>query len=211
MSANHVLTLTQWFSPAFPVGAFAYSHGLEWAIEAGDVSDAASTRDWIETVLRHGSGWTDALLIGAAYHADDPREVDDIARALAASRERLNESVLQGEAFSATVAALTGGRAQALTYPVAVGHAARAADLPLELTAQVFLQAFASNLVSAAMRLVPLGQVEGQRLIRDLTPLCAKIAPMALRADLDDLSSTAFMTDLAAMKHETQYARVFRT
>tara|TARA_R110000737_G_scaffold231077_1_gene244589 strand:+ start:822 stop:1460 length:639 start_codon:yes stop_codon:yes gene_type:complete len=206
-----VLTLAQWFSPSFPVGAFAYSHGLEWAVQAGDVTDAAQTQDWIDTVLRHGAGWNDCLFIAAAYRADDAGAVDATARAFAASAERLRETDLQGAAFAAAVANLNGTTATPRTYPVAVGEAARNADLPLELTAKMYLHALTSSLAGAAMRLVPLGQSDGQAIIRALTPAAQEIATRACAASLDDLSATAFATDIASMKHETQYSRIFRT
>lgn len=208
------LTLNQWFSPAFPVGAFAYSHGLEWAIEAGDVQDFASTSEWIETVLRHGAGWNDAVLLTAAFRADDLatlERVDATCRALASSRERLQETSLQGAAFCAALSSVWKADLKGLSYPVAVGRAAKLEGLPLELTAQFYLQAMVTNLASVAMRLVPLGQTDGQMVIRDLTPLCCEIVQRAVQADLEDLSATAFLCDIAAMKHETQYSRIFRT
>lgn len=209
-----ILTLTQWFSPAFPVGAFAYSHGLEWGIEAGDVSDLASLSDWLETVLKHGAGWNDVVLLAAAYRAGsrtDLAMIDATCRALASSRERLQETDLQGAAFCAAVSSVWNAELDGLSYPVAVGRAAGLEMIPLELTAQVYLQAFAGNLASAAVRLVPLGQTEGQALIRTLTPLCCETAAQAVRADPDDLRASAYLCDIAAMKHETQYSRIFRT
>ena len=213
-TATETLTLAQWFSPAFPVGAFAYSHGLEWAIESGAVHDTTSTHDWVAQVLAHGAGWNDTLLLAAAYRATDAatlRDVDATARALAASKERLKEADLQGAAFCKAVSDLSGVNIDGLSYPVAVGAAAQRAKLPLELTAQMYLQSFLSNLASVAMRLVPLGQTAGQALIRDLTPRCIDIVSAALPSDLDDLTSTAFQADIASMKHETQYSRIFRT
>lgn len=213
-TATETLTLAQWFSPSFPVGAFAYSHGLEWAIESGAVRDPASTHDWIAQVLAHGAGWNDTLLLAASYHSADEaavREVDAIARALAASKERLKETDLQGAAFCKVVSDLSDIPFGGLCYPVAVGWAAQRARLPLELTAQMYLQSFLSNLAAVAMRLVPLGQTAGQALIRDLTPRCIEIVDAALPRDLDDLTSTTFLADVAAIKHETQYARIFRT
>ncbi|MBO9452977.1 urease accessory protein UreF [Tropicibacter sp. R16_0] len=212
-TATDILTLTQWFSPAYPVGAFAYSHGLEWTIDAGDVATAAQTSAWIEDMLRHGAGWNDALFLAAAYHveAEDLAKIDATARAFAASSERLKETRLQGEAFCDVTAKVWATDLAGLTYPVAVGRAARLEGLPLDLTAQFYLMAFASNLAAVAMRLVPLGQTDGQKLIRDLTPLCTQIAEDARRASLDDLNSTSFLGDIAAMKHETQYSRIFRT
>lgn len=209
-----ILLLSQWFSPAFPVGAFAYSHGLEWAIEAGEVTDAASTAIWLETVLQDGAGWNDAVLLGAAFRAETDDAlgfVDATSRAFAASRERLLEAERQGAAFCDTVSAVWGADLQGLTYPVALGRAARLQGLPALLTARLYLHAFISNLTSVAVRLVPLGQTEGQRLIQGFAPACAHLAERAVNADLSDLQSSAFLTDIAAMKHETQHTRIFRT
>lgn len=213
VTATDILTLTQWFSPAYPVGAFAYSHGLEWTIDAGDVTNAEQTGTWISDVLRHGAGWNDSRFLAAAYRADinDLNEIDATCRAFSASAERLKETRLQGEAFCDVTAKVWPADLQGLTYPVAVGRAARLLGLPLDLSTQFYLQAFMANLVVVAMRLVPLGQSDGQKLIRDLTPLCSQIASEADNATLDDLASTVFLSDIAAMKHETQYSRIFRT
>lgn len=214
VTATEILTLAQWFSPAFPVGAFAYSHGLEWSIDSGAVQTASDVEDWIAQALHHGAGWNDCLLLAAAYRAETDQaldEVDATARALASSRERLQETVQQGASFCRAVSGITCSGLSDLTYPVAVGRASRLENLPLEATAQYFLHAFTSNLAAIAMRLVPLGQTEGQALIHTFTPSCIDIARRALAADLDDLSATAFLSDIAALKHETQYSRIFRT
>lgn len=212
-TSAQILTLTQWFSPAYPVGAYSYSHGLEWAIEAGDVHDFQTTKEWVADVLSHGTGWNDALFLSAAFDTKDAAlaELDEDCRAFAPSRERLKETDLQGAAFCEITAELLGESLKGLCYPIAVGGAAKLAELPLQLTMQMYLQAFLANLSAVAMRLVPLGQTDGQRLIRDLTPLCSEIAERALAATLDDLGSTAFMADIASMKHELQYSRIFRT
>jgi urease accessory protein len=209
-----ILILTQWLSPAYPVGGFAYSHGLEWAIESGAVTNAQDTGNWISDVIEHGSGRNDCIFLAAAYAADTPNrlsEIDRIARAFSASSERLMETRLLGEAFCGITADVWVMDLSALTYPVAVGHAAATQNLPLSLTAQMFLQAFMANLVACATRLVPLGQTESQRLIRDLTPLCQRVATTAIETGLEDLGSTTFLSDIASMKHETQYSRMFRT
>ena len=209
-----VLTLSQWFSPGFPVGAFAYSHGLEWAIDCGDVGDAESTRGWVESVLRHGAGRNDCIFLAAAFRVgthQELAEIDAMCRAFAPSRERLKETDLQGAAFCDVLSSVWGADVKDLCYPVAAGRAARLSTLPLGLTAQMYLQSFLSNLVTAAMRLVPLGQTEGQRLIHELMPLVSEIARDALQAGLDDLAATAFLSDIASMKHETQYSRICRT
>jgi len=210
---DQILTLTQWLSPAYPVGAFAYSHGLEWLVEAGRVSNDGELHDWLDDVLRYGAGQSDALFLAAAYGADAQGipQIDTQSRAFAPSKERLQETDLQGAAFCEITATVWAKQISGLTYPVAVGRAASLEGLPLPLTLRMYLQAFASNLVTAGMRLIPLGQTEGQRLIHSLTPLLSEIADKAQAGSLDDLSGTAFLTDIAAMKHETQYSRIFRT
>lgn len=211
MHSEAILTLTQWLSPTYPVGSFAYSHGLEWAVENGQVTCRETMQTWIATVMQHGAGMADARFLVAAYHATDPIPVDAIARAFSASAERYKETVLQGEAFVRATADIWKTELPSLTYPVAVGHSARLHELPLELTLKMYLQAFVSNLAAAGMRLIPLGQTDGHRVIKDLTSLCREIGDVALEGSLDDLSSTAFISDIASMKHETQYARIFRT
>ncbi len=209
-----ILTLTQWLSPAYPVGGFAYSHGLEAAIDQGTVANSRDTEAWISDVLEHGSGWNDAVFVVAAFNAHDKEElinVDIAARAFCATSERLMETELLGQAFGNVTKGVWELDLGQFTYPVSIGRAARLQNLPLQLTTKMFLQAFASNLVACATRLVPLGQTDAQRLIRQLTQLCAQIAERAKKASLDELSSTAFLGDIAATKHETQYSRIFRT
>ena len=204
---QQILTLTQWVSPAFPVGSYAYSHGLEWMVESGQVSDSSSLSGWL-------SDRADILFLAAAYRVmtpDELLEVDALCRAFAGSAERLKETELQGQAFSRAIADIWDPGMPTLAYPVAVGWAARQADLPLDLTARMFLHAVMSNLVSAAMRLVPLGQTDVKGVIHTFTPICSEIAAASVASDLSTLSSSAILADIAAMKHETQYSRIFRT
>ena len=177
MSDADLLTLVQWLSPAFPVGGFAYSHGLEWAISEGQVRDAATLRDWLTDILTHGSGRTDAVLLTRAMDpsADLPL-IAATARALATSKERWTETHDQGRAFTEAVNALTDNNFPPVALPVAVGRAARALSLPPERVAALYLHAFASNLVSAAVRFVPLGQTDGQRTLAALHPLIERTA-----------------------------------
>ena len=210
----NVLTLAQWLSPAFPVGAFAYSHGLETSIHSGVIANASDLQDWLVDVLSHGSGRNDCIVLRAAYDCASDAALDDVnqtAVALSASGERVLETQLQGSAFNQTTAAIWGGEEAALCYPVAVGNAASLMQLDVDLTAAMYLHAFASNLVSAAVRAVPLGQSDGQRVLAALIPLCDQIANEIQGAMLDDLSSTAFLSDIAAMQHETLQPRIFRS
>jgi urease accessory protein len=208
------LTLAQLFSPAFPVGGFAYSHGLEAAIADGRVATAADLGDWLCDILRHGAGRADALVLAAAWRAETDAalaEIDALARAFQPSAERLRETALQGAAFAEAVNAVWGTALPGLTLPVAAGRAARLLALPPVLTARFHLHAFVASLAGAGMRAMPLGQTEGQRLIRALAPVCAEIADDTADGDLDRLSSTAFLADIASMRHETLTTRIFRT
>jgi urease accessory protein len=209
-----LLTLMQWLSPAYPLGSFAYSHGLEAAISKGWIGDAAGLQNWLEDVLLHGTGRNDAILLHTAHSARNEARlhyVDAVARASAASAERLLESERQGAAFARTTAAVWRLDVPELSFPVAVGWAAKQAQLDPEVTAMLFAQGFASNLVSAAQRLMPLGQTEGQRLLSVLAPACRQIAMQAREASLDDLYSTAFLSDVATLSHETLEPRIFQS
>ncbi len=213
MNTSAFLTLTQWLSPGFPVSAYAYSHGLENAIDSGALRDAEGLQMWLEDVLHHGSGRCDAILLAAAYRADlaELSGIDAVARAFAASAGRLTETVDQGAAFTRTVNDIWGGQVPTFCYPVAVGHAAAGQHVPLADVLALYLQSFIATLVSASVRLVPLGQTEGQAVLAALAPDIAEVATEAERASLDDLASSCFALDIASMRHETQYSKVFRT
>lgn len=207
-----LLTLTQWLSPAFPVGGFAYSHGLETAIAAGEISDAASLQIWVGTILTEGAGRTDAILIAHALRPDaDLGTLAAIARALAPSRERLAEAEEQGAAFLRTTNALTGTDFPAMPLPIAIAAAARTLALaPVEVIA-LTLHAFTSNLVQVGVRFIPLGQTAGQGVLAALHPLILRIAAKATTVPLNAIGSGAIRADLAAMQHETLDVRIFRT
>jgi len=205
-----ILTLSQLLSPSFPVGGFAYSHGLETAIKEGAIRCAATLEAWLSDVLQFGGAQSDAVLLNMAY-GGDAVAVDVQARAFASSAERLKEADLQGAAFCETVQAVWDIDLGRLCYPVAVGRAAGVMKLDPELSTAMYLQAFIGNLVAAAIRLVPLGQVDGQKVQRALKPHCATIAKASANATLGDLHSCTWASDIAAMRHETQYSRVFRS
>ena len=208
-----LLTLCQWLSPAYPVGGFAWSHGLEQAVCDGAVRDAASLADWLELMLTSGAGRTDAILLIAAEGAEGAalEEIAELAAALAPSRERLAETMGQGAAFAAVTRAVWGYDLPDMAYPVVVGRAAGLAGLPAETVAQVYLQAMVSNLVQAAQRLMPLGQTAAQGVLAGLSPVCARVAQMAEAAGLDGIGGAAFAMDIAAMRHERMEPRMFRS
>jgi urease accessory protein len=214
-----------WLSPAYPVGGFSYSHGLEWTVEAGKVRDAATLGDWIEDILKLGAGWSDAILLAETWRAasagDERRlaEAVELAAAFTPSAERRLETLAQGAAFLAATQAVwpapalerLAAAALDVAYPVAVGACAAAHGLPLAPTAQAFVQAFAANLVSAGVRLVPLGQTDGLRVLARLEPLIPPLVASALSSSLDDIGGAAVMADMASMRHETQHTRLFRS
>jgi urease accessory protein len=215
-----------WLSPAFPVGGFAYSSGIEWAVEAGDVIDANTLKDWLAAVLTDGSGFCDGVFLAQAHRAvgaDDDRalrEVAELAAAFVPSRERQLETTTQGRAFIEIARAAwdCGGLAHAIAqcdgaivYPVAVGIVSAAHAIPLEPALHGFLHALLSNWISAGSRLVPLGQTDSQRLLAALEQTVSATAKRAIVARLDDLGSATFRADLASLRHETQYTRLFRS
>jgi urease accessory protein len=221
-----VLPLMIWLSPSFPVGSFAYSHGIEWAVEAGDVTNAESCGAWLADLLQHGGGWSDAVLLAAAHRAvasgDDAAlaAAAELAAALAPSKERRLETLKQGDAF--LLAARGAWPCAALdrvkvawkgetAFPVALAVASAGHGIPLQVTLEAYLIAFVTNLVSAAVRLVPLGQTDGTKIIARLAPLAREIATRAQQSTLDDIGGAAFRSDIASMRHETQHTRLFRS
>lgn len=214
------LSLMQWLSPAFPTGGFAYSHGLEQVVEDGRAGTGAAVQDWLGDVLTHGAGRTDALMLVAGLNPNVDRDgLDDLARALAPSAERLHETLAQGAAFARTVAALTGRSLPPRALPLAVGEAASTLDMPPQEIAALYLHAFAANLVSVAVRFVPLGQTEGQQVLAALHPVVAKVAQeaveiaqgLAAEALVLLVTSGTLAADLAAVRHETMDVRIFKT
>lgn len=212
-----LLALMAWLSPGFPVGSFSYSHGLERAVEDGQVRGGEELREWLAALLVHGSAWNDAVLFAEAWrngHAG--KALDEIAElgiALAGSAERLLESQAQGGAFNAAMRDW-GGRIELpaeCPYCVAVGAHAGAAGIPLEAALAAFLQAFVGNQLQAGIRLGLAGQSEAVRLLAGLEPQVTATAARAARSDLGDIGSGTLIAEIAAMRHETQYSRLFRT
>lgn len=221
-----LLPLLIWLSPSFPVGAFAYSHGLEWAVEAGDIVDARSLEAWLVDLVEFGALRSDAILFSVAFRcaaaADWPAviEANALGVAVAASAERRLETTAQGAAFVSAARAAwdceplrrlddtPDGR---IAYPIAVAAAASGHGLSLGASLEAFVLAQAANLVSAALRLGPIGQTDGQKILAALLPPIRRLAGEAHRASLTDLGGGAFRSDIAAMRHESQYSRLFRS
>jgi len=216
-----------WLSPGYPVGAFSYSGGLEWAVEAGDARDAETLQRWLEVVIRQGGGFCDAVVLvqahGAVAAGDAEKNlgaVAELAAALTPSKERHLETTAQGRAFlDATRAAwpcaaldkLLAAWDGPVAYPVAVGVAAAGHGIAVEPCVAAYLQAIAANVVSAGVRLIPLGQTAGQHVLAALEPAIVASAQRALATPLDEVGGAAFRAELASMRHETQYTRLFRS
>ena len=226
MTSFSTLPLHVWLSPAFPVGSFAYSHGLEWAVEAGDVHDAASVQGWLADLIGHGAIRTDTFLAALAWKAAAQGEIPALAElnalalALAGGRERCLETSAQGSAFVAAARAawpcgvLADFRAAVpgpVAYPVALGLVAAGHQVPLPATLEAFALAFTAMLVSAAIRLGPIGQTQAQHITAALLAPVRALALQAEHASLDVPGACAFRSDIAALKHETQYSRLFRS
>lgn len=219
-ASTALLRLMAWLSPVFPVGSFSYSHGLERAVHDGLVSDADTLKDWLGWLVTRGSGWNDAVLCAQSWRravADDGdlAEVAELAEALAGSRERHMETMLQGGAFLAAAQSWPASVFERLPaetpYPVAVGAMAGAHGVPLASTLAAFLQAFCINLLQASIRLSVTGQNGVTATMATLEQVIAGTAARAEMATLDGLGSATYVADVMAMKHETQHSRLFRT
>ncbi|MTI01067.1 urease accessory protein UreF [Roseibium sp. RKSG952] len=236
-SQSALIKLLAFLSPAFPIGGFSYSHGLEKLVEDGTVHDPQSLQDWIEGILNYGAGRNDGILLKESFNATSAgdvgavKELIELGLALQPSRERHLEASAQGTAFIQTVAAAwaPGEETPALDIlaqltdeasdtcvkswplPVAIGTASACHGISRHAVLAASLQAFVSNLISAAIRLVPLGQTDGQKVLARLEPVILKTAATIETLSLDDLGSATFLTDIASMDHETQYTRLFRS
>ncbi|CAO3374951.1 Urease accessory protein UreF [Azospirillum argentinense] len=229
VSATHLTKLLAWLSPSFPVGGFSYSHGIEAAVEQGLVRDRDTLARWMDGILRHGAGRTDGMLFVAAHRAvlagDEAGFAWAVERAdaMRASAETALESRAQGQAFLIAVRAawplegmerwdrVIAGGGRPVAYAVAVALAAALIGVPEGPALSAYLHAFAANLVSAGVRLVPLGQTDGQKALAALDSVVHSAAEAVLAAPLDDLGSRAMAVDWTSMIHETQYTRLFRS
>ncbi|MDL2400650.1 urease accessory protein UreF [Rhizobium mayense] len=214
-----LLRLMTWLSPAFPVGSFAYSGGLESAVHDGLVQDATGLRDWIRALIRHGSAWNDAVLLAEAHGAGEDAarlaEVAELAEALAGSKERHQETMLLGEAFLSAADAWPHPVFSILpaktAYPVAVGAVAGAHGISREKALAAFLHALASQMLSAGIRLGVTGQKQGVAILAALEDVIAEAATRAAQSSLDDLGAATVQADIASLRHEKQGIRLFRS
>ena len=207
---HDMMVLQTWFSPAFPIGAFSYSHGLETAIQNGLVSNPDTLHNWITCLLEQGTGYNDGLFITSAYGYKN--KANDLCLCLCASKERRQETSEMGQAFVNIVnASYNLNLPDGLAYPIAVGIAAQQMEVDLKLTLQCYLQAFAANLISVGVRSIPIGQQAGQKCLKTLGPIIKSMADTLSKGTLDDLGSGSFVSDIMAMQHEVSTPRIYRT
>lgn len=229
MGPEPILRLTAWLSPSFPIGAYSYSHGIEYAVEIGRVKDLKTLVDWVSTILRHGAGRLDAAFFLEAYRASSAKDwprldgAAEMADAMRGTAETALESSAQGTAFLTTLRAAWPHEMldewasrlemmdRAPSYGLAVGVAASLAGVDEANALALYLHALAANLVSASVRLVPLGQTDGQRAIAALEPVIIACTQTAVTRSYGDLGAAAPVIDWTSMQHETQYTRLFRS
>jgi urease accessory protein len=223
------IRLQAWLSPTFPIGSFSYSHGLEWAVEAGHVSDRQSLVDWLEADLSYGSARNEAFFFHEAWRCtirnDRAKllEIAELAAAFRATSEFARESCQQAAACLATLQTVwpdetLGWLSEVIrerhiqpVLAVVLGVRGATQHLPVNLVLPAFLQSYIANLVIAGVRLIPLGQTDGQFALAELEKAVLAAGADAEKTSVDDLGSAAFTLDLASVAHETQCTRLFRS
>jgi urease accessory protein len=212
IEASQLLLLLNWMSPAFPIGSFAYSHGLETAIVENEITTQNDVESWIADLITHGSGWNDSVLFAQVWNGES-KALNELALSMASSSERYLETTQLGRSFAIAASVFTNVKFADgdLAYPIAVGLACKTMGVDQHSALLAFLQGFAAAQVSVAVRLVPLGQTAGLHVLKNLMPIISKAAKRAATATLDDLGSCTLLADIAAMKHEHLQPRVFRT
>ena len=219
---DSLFRLMSWLSPAYPVGAYSFSHGLEYAVDAGLVTDTESARDWIANIIVASGGFADLVFVAAAWDSEPDRlaGLNETALAFQGTAEIRLESTAQGRAFLLVTAeawpceavqSLQAIPPEEVVYAVAVGAVARSHGIDRREAMTAYAHAFAANLVSAAVRLIPLGQTDGQRITANLMPTCIAAVDRAASTPADEVSTSTLMVDIASMKHEHQYTRLFRS
>ena len=212
IEASQLLLLLNWMSPAFPIGSFAYSHGLETAIVENEITTQSEVESWIADLITQGLGWNDAVLFAQCWNGD-AEELNELALSMASSSERYLETTQLGRSFAIAASVFTNAKFPDgdLAYPIAAGMACKSMGVDQLSALLAFLQGFAAAQVSVAVRLVPLGQTAGLHVLKNLMPIICKTADRAAAATLDDLGSCTLLADVAAMNHEHLQPRIFRT
>ena len=201
--------LFSWFSPNFPIGSFNFSHGLEAAVEMKFIHDSFTLENWISNLITDGSGKTDVILLSNAYRG---KNINELALALCPSKERWIESIKLGKSFSKNIRDNWSYNIEdELAFPVALGKAGSFFSIPLDQLLIIFLQSFASNLITFGMKHIPLGQSAGQKILINLIPVIQAQSMKYKNYDIKDIGSSAFISDLTSMYHENLKNRIYQT
>jgi urease accessory protein len=224
-----LLRVLSWTSPSFPIGSYSYSHGLERAVEAGHTNSRASLVDWLEADLCYGTGRNEAIFFSEAWRCtidDNPSKLLAIAELAAAFRGTAEFALESSQPAAACLTTLRKvwpdlvlDRFSEMLYEhevqpalaVVLGVRSARQGVPLSLALPAFLQAYIANLVTAGVRLIPLGQTDGQLVIAELEHTVLAVSKEAQQITINELGSAAIMVELASMEHESQYTRLFRS
>jgi urease accessory protein len=220
-SGARLLRLLQLVSPALPIGAFAYSQGLETAVDLGWVHDAKSAERWLGGLCSGALGTLDIAVFARLYKAFSAADEGSAAywnAFLLANRgaaELRAEDMHLGAALNKVLTTLLPHHKRlplaSPAYATAFAYAAVTFQIERDVAALGFGFAWAEGQVSAAVRLVPLGQSEGQRILMNLTQPLQDSVQRGLELLDHEISNTAPGQVMAAALHETQYARLFRS
>lgn len=213
---HSVIRLQTWLSPAFPTGAFSYSHGLEAAIGNGVIENREDLAGWLADLLKSGPGWNDAVIAAEAWRAasagGDLSDIAELSEAMSFSASRYLETTAQGNAFVLAAKAWCEiDMPENCPLPVAVGAVAGSFGVDLAQMLSTYLNAYLSNQIQAALRLMKLGQQGGLELLAAFEKQIVETAKRAASSSLADLGSCTVMADIAAMQHETMASRIFRS
>ena len=202
-----------WLSSSFPIGAFAYSHGLEFEISVGNISRSNDLYYWLSDILQYGSIWNDLILFCESYKANENtlNHLSEIAKAFAQSKERYNETIEMGKAFSKIISSIKRSDFQPMPLPIIVGYISKLETISLDYILPLYAHSFISNLICVSMRLLPLCQTEAQKLLFTFFPVIDEVSKEALNSNIDDMRNKCVISDLASMKHETLKVRLFKS
>ena len=202
-------TLTQWLSPSYPIGAYNFSQGLEYAVKASLVYNEETLTDWLSENLEAGNFWNDAIFVKLSFFIetdDQLEELVELINAFSTSKARLDEQILQGKAFSKVTP-----NSKDAPYPISLGISAKNYDMNIEEVIPLYLQSCLSNIISVAQRLLPIGQTEAVKILRDLFPKIEEVSKLVLRSSETDILSSCYLTDSCSIFQETIDGKIFKS
>jgi urease accessory protein len=225
-----LMRLLQLASSALPVGAYSYSEGLEYLVESGKINNSDSFTDascrlqhWLTQELCYGSIRMEAAILVRAYQAIASQDIDtlwywnDWLSATRETEELRHQSWQMGQSLVRLMQNLQPSldlcleRDKNYNFAIAFAIAAERWQIDLGTAAIGYLYSWASNLIGAGVKLIPLGQTAGQQMLLNLQPRIADTAQETMHLADEELEACTWGLSLASMAHETQYARLFRS